>query len=117
MRMPIHDSLKVARGVINKVNLPKDIAKQCRILSWSNGREQGLSVQRFTRDWDKSKQLVIARQRNSDDILIVCGDMGQFDIQTNQPSDKLWNTNGARVYFRYDQQDKAVRYIEKFLRD
>lgn len=113
MRIPVHYSLDVARKIVDKINLPKKIAKDCTLSSWSNGREQGLHINRFMIGF--SPTVVIAQHRCSDDILVICGDRREFDIQTNHPSEELWDKNGARVHFRYNEIDKAVKYIEDFL--
>lgn len=119
MKIPVHYSLKVARKVVNKINLPKEIAKKCDVLSWSNCREQGLFIRKFEMGKGGKgfgKGVAIAQQRNSEDILVVCGTSTDFDFQTHQPSDELWDRDGARVHFRYDEVDKAARYIENFLK-
>ena len=98
---------------LNKIDLPKEIARDCTLQSWSNGREQGLCISYFAPDL-KSKMVVFAQQRSSDAILIVGGHPNDFCIN-HQPSDALWVKDGARVTFDADDHDKAVKYIEKFL--
>ena len=122
MKIPVHYSLKVARNVVSKIDLPKEIARGCWVESWSNGREQGLYISRLTIPSNSGKKIVsqgivIAQQRSSDDILVVCGDAQYFDVQTHQPSDKLWEKEGARFHFHYKDVEKAAKHIEKFLKN
>jgi hypothetical protein len=114
MKIPVHYSLKVARAVVAKIDLPKEVAKNCTIESWSNGREQGLCIKRFF-PLGESKSIVVAQQRSSDDILIVAGTCSDFDFQTNHPSDDIWDKDGARTHFNYNEKEKAARYIETLL--
>lgn len=114
MKIPIHYSLKVARAVVAKIDLPKEVAKNCDVESWSNGREQGLCIKKFF-PLGESKSIVVAQQRSSDDILIVAGTGSDFDFQTNHPSDDIWHKDGARTHFNYNEKEKAARYIETLL--
>ena len=113
-KLPLHYSLAVARKIVNKVKVPKDIANHCSVESWANCREQGLSIGVHIGHIDKWKNILVAQQRNSDDILIVVGASSMFDNQTNQPSDEIWDT--GRTHFRYNEVDKAVRFIEDIIR-
>jgi len=108
VKIPVHQSLKVARNVVRKIDLPKEIAKACCLCSWSNGREQGYSISQYV----KNKQLVIAECRNSDSIIVVYGNIDQFDMQTNQPNESIWQTN--RKSFRYDKVEDAAKFIMKY---
>ena len=110
MKIPVHYSLKVARAVVAKIDLPKEVAKNCTVESWSNCREQGLCIKKYD---DSSKAVLIAQQRSSDEILLVCGILRDFDFQTNQPSEELWNI--GRVHFDPKDVKKAAKHIEKFL--
>ena len=111
MKIPVHYSLKVVRAVISKINLPKEIAERCILESWSNGREQGHCIKCFPPT--NSKSVVIAQQRNSDDILILCGNSLAFDIQTNQPSETI--VQNSKICFRYNEVEKAAKHIKNFL--
>jgi hypothetical protein len=115
MKIPVHYSLKVARKVVAKIDLPAKVAKDCTVESWSNGREQGLCIKRFAIPSTMSKQIVIAQQRSSDNILIVSGSQSDFDFQTNHPSDDVWVREGARTHFLSNEVLKAARYIETLL--
>lgn len=110
MKIPLHYSLKVARSVVSKIDLPKNIAKHCTVDSWANCREQGLCISANVGNLNDWKKFVIAQQRNSDDILIVEGNYKMFDMQTNQPNDEVWEK--GRAHFKYDQITNAVKFIE-----
>jgi len=109
MKIPVHYSLKVARKIADRINLPKQIANECVLESWSNCREQGLSILRF---YPVSRKVVFAQQRNSDEIVIAYGHSSKFDNQSNMPSDEVWKDN---ICFKHNEIDKAVKFIENFL--
>ena len=115
MKIPVHYSLKVARKVVSKVDLPKEIAKECTVESSSNCREQGLFIKRFNHAFSTNKALTVAQQRTSDNIIIIAGHHNDFDVTTNSPSEQLWNKDGARHYFRYNEVDEAAKFIKKYL--
>jgi len=117
MKIPVHYSLKLARAVVAKIDLPKEVAKNCTVESWSNGSEQGLCIKKydFSGAGDKGKHIVVAQQRSSEQILIVAGPSRDFDFQTNQPSDDIWYKDGARTHFDYNDVEKAARHIETLL--
>jgi len=113
MKIPIHYSLKVARQVVNKIQLPKEIAKDCSVESWSNCREQGLHITRYGFASNTiGRGVNIAQQRNSDSILVCWGDATEFDDH-NQESDMVYEIQ--KRYFRYDEQEKASRFIARYL--
>jgi hypothetical protein len=112
MKIPVHHSLKVARKVVGLIDLPKDIANNCSIESWSNCREQGLFIDLYGKVFGDSKGVCIAENRNSDHILVIAGLHKNFDIQTNQPSEEDWKN---RQLFDYNEHEKAARFIEGFL--
>lgn len=114
MKIPVHYSLKVARKIASKIDLPKEIARNCTIKSWSNCREQGLSISRFC-GISISPQVVFAQQRNSDDIMVISGTVSDFDPSTNQPREDVWKREGAMVHFAHNEIDKAAKHIEKVL--
>ena len=113
-KIPVHYSLVVARKVVRRLEkiLPEEIANNCTIESWSNGREQGLCVSFINgivaRDW---KSILIAQQRCSDNILIIYGNGKDFDISTNGPSERIWNNPDNRIEFHYDEVKEAAKYI------
>lgn len=113
-KIEVHYSLKVAMKVVRELEkiLPKEIAKECTIESWSNGREQGLCVEYSgAGSTDNWKSVVIAQQRCSDEILVVCGRYTDFDVQTNHPNDEIWKN---KVHFNYKGEKSAAKYILDF---
>jgi len=118
-KIGVHYSLIVAKKVVRELEkiLPEKIANDCLLESWSNGREQGLCIEYAPTfngtnisNW---KSVVIAQQRNRDDILIVHGLYKDFDTQTNQPNDEVWKD---RVHFQYDGAKLAAKYIANVLK-
>ena len=76
---------------------------------WSNCREQGYNL--FVCGID-CYGFVWAECRGSDEVLVVNGDWKEFEIQTHQPSDKIWDT---RKYF--SSENEAAKYIHSTLRE
>ena len=115
MKIPEHYSLKVARQVVNKIDLPKEIAKDCWVESWSNGREQGLHISRFMsgKNGETDRAINVAQQRWEDNIMVCWGKHSDFDYQTNQESDEVWNHQDK--HFKYNEQDKAAKFIARYL--
>lgn len=70
---------------------------------WANGREQGYWIQASL--WLKTARgaaaCVFSEGRSCDGALIVVGRPTEFNYQTNQPSEKLWDDPTCRQYF-YD---------------
>lgn len=116
-KIEVHTSLQVAHKVLRAVEkiIPKNIAKDSRIESWSNGREQGLCLENFSRSANGSdiRKIVFAEARSSDNILVVHGSNYEFDFRTNQPSEKVWENN--RRYFQYNQHTEVAKYIVNLL--
>lgn len=119
MKIPFHPSLKVAWKVVKQIDLPKEVAKNCSVSSWSNCREQGLHISYMdfhkiltgdSRDF--SRGVNVAENRSSDDIVVICGTRFDFDNQTNQANEKCWEN---RKYFRYDKVDEAAKFIASYL--
>jgi len=112
MKIPLHYSLDVAMKVVNKINLPKEIAKNCDIQSWSNGREQGVCIHSTNGNYETWSKIAIAQQRNSDSIMVISGRDVNFNIQTNMPDDEAWE---KRKHFEYNEVKKAAEYITKII--
>lgn len=127
-KIEVHHSLVVARNVVKALEkiLPKEIAKDCRITSWSNGREQGLCItywfspiainhsKKVVFVDNHSKKVVFARCRISDSILVVYGTTSDFDHQTNQPSEEVYQKN--RIYFNCGDYIGAAKFIKSILK-
>jgi hypothetical protein len=116
-KIEVHESLQVAHKVLRAIEkiMPKRLAGDCRVESWSNGREQGLCLENYSSSQNGilARKIVFAEDRASDDILVVNGSNYDFDVQTNQPSDETWKKN--RRYFKYDQHAEVAEYIVKLL--
>jgi hypothetical protein len=69
---------------------------------WSNSREQGYhlraSIWNATRDEYSEAACVFGESRYTDSALVVVGRTRDFDLQTHQPSAKVWNSDN-RAYF------------------
>lgn len=110
MKIPLHHSLKVAHEVVRKIDLPKSVAKHVTIESWSNCREQGLCISVTIGNYENWKKIAVAEHRSSDSIIVASGPCSEFDNQTNQMSDKVWE---QQRFFGYGKQDEAAEYIKK----
>jgi len=116
-KIEIHSSLLVAHKAVSALEkiLPKSIAKDLVIKSWSNGREQGLCLERSgSVEKIAIDKIVFSEARNSDEILIVYGSRSDFDFQTNQPNDEIWE---SRMYFNRNDYSKAAEYIANLLKN
>ena len=71
--------------------------------SYDNGREHGFALS----SWEGCK-LAFAENRNSDHIVVYTGKSGDFDHNSNIPSEKSFD---ERTYFDYNETDKAARFI------
>ena len=114
-KIEIHTSLQVAHKVLKAIEkiIPKEIAKDCRIESWSNGREQGLCLECYSLPCS-IKKIIFSEARNSDQILVVHGDNYSFCYQTNQPNEEIWAKN--RKYFDPDHYSEVAKYIVGLLK-
>jgi hypothetical protein len=116
-KIPVHHSLMVAHKVIKEVEkiIPKEIAKECSLESWSNCREQGICISYYPlKGFSFSHKVCIAECRNSDEILVIHGTTDDFDNQTNQPTEETYQKN--RKYFRYNDSIGAAKYIVEVLK-
>ena len=113
-KIKAHPSLVVARKVVGALEkiVPKDIAKDCIVRSWSNCREQGLSIEHW--QGIDTHKAVVSEARSSDDILVVTGSNYDFDFQTNQPTDEAWEKN--RRYFKYESYGEVAKHILNFFK-
>ena len=114
-RIEITNSLKVAHKVVKELEkiIPAKLARQCRVSSWANCREQGLCIEHYPETTNPYLSICIAESRNSDEILVVHGH--NFDIQTNQPNDEAWDKNCK--YFSYNEHSEAAEHILKLIKE
>jgi len=104
-----HSSLLHADKVLAKLKkqLGRDFGGDRVIIScWSNGREQGYSITTYPEVEGKREGVTVnfSEARSSDQVLVVAGLPREFDYQTHQPSEALWETEGARRYFSDDAE-------------
>ena len=105
MRIRYTQSLQVAHKVrlaLDKI-VPAEMAKKMWIESWANCREQGLCF-----NYGRFKA-VTSECRNSDSIIVIVGNDMDFNMQTNQPSEKIWKE--ARTFFHPGEYEKAAQHI------
>ena len=112
MKILEHYSLKVARDVVNKINLPAKIAEYVEMTCWANSREQGLSIAVSFGNIENWKRVNVAQYRSSDDIVVIFGGYCDFDLQTNQPNEDAYK---SRKFFKYNEQKKAADYIKSLI--
>lgn len=113
MKILEHYSLKVARDVVDKINLPAKMAEYVDITCWANGREQGLSIAlSFGGHIENWKRVNVAQNRNSDDIVVIFGSHHDFDFRTNQPNEYAYK---SCEFFKYNEQKKAADYIKSVI--
>ena len=79
---------------------------------WSNGREQGYSLFVSTPSSLKCARINFAQQRNSDNMVVMCGDLINFDITTHQPNNDLWNKQ-----HHYSNDEVCAQYIVDRIRE
>ena len=116
-----HPSLARAEDVLNRIT---KLATRCRkeeieilVKSWSNCREQGYALYAYLRDapsGESDRVALIAMCRNSDSTLVVMGNREDFDIQTNQPNDKVWSNQCH--YFPVGWEQEAAKSVLKWFR-
>jgi hypothetical protein len=73
-----------------------------------NGREHGWSL--YSQDY--LNQVSFSESRNSDKIVVYCGEIGQFDPGGNVPSQKIY---ANKTFFDYNDYIGAARFVVGFL--
>lgn len=115
MRIPICESLRVARRIVGMIRFSPRTARECVVKAWSNGREQGFHISRLT--WDNDSVCVwavnVAQARSSDSIIVLYGNGNDFDGQTNQMSEEIWEKQ--KKYFLCNEEAKAAKFITRYL--
>lgn len=99
-------SLLVAQAVLAMVNynLPEDDEfknSDFWVESYSNGREQGLSIGHIS-----GNRISFAECRNSDSISVYVGK--NFSMQGNVPDQSAYE---GRTHFGFGEHDKAAEFI------
>ena len=114
MRIRLHEGMKIAKKVLALVEkkLDKEVAKNCRVEGYANGRENGLSI--FYYD-GRGKRVCFAENRNSDSIVCYWGDYMDFNISSNILNEKAYK-NGQKEYFAPDEFEKAANCIVNFFK-
>ena len=106
--MRYHYSLEHATQVLNKIfAIVGREEDEVYVQAWANGREQGYYISYYCGCGDGGYGVCFAQQRNSDSIVVVWGPVDEFDLQTNQPSEHIWEER--RKYF--DEDDEAAVFI------
>jgi hypothetical protein len=75
--------------------------------SYVNCREQGFALSSH----DHAK-VAFSEFRRSDDIVVYFGTRSEFAVNTNIPSEEVYES--AR-FFRYNQHEAAAKFIVKYL--
>ena len=114
MKISMVWSLQVAHNVVDCINLPKKMADQVSIQSWSNGREQGLCVSTYFGGSDNWRKFCIAECRNSDNIVVNYGPSNNFDVTSNQPNEEVYKNS---KYFKCGDYKGAAKFIKQEIMD
>lgn len=75
--------------------------------TYTNCREQGFALSSH----DMAK-VAFSEFRRSDDIVVYTGAREDFERNTNIPSEEVYE---SAHFFRYNEHEKAARFIVKFL--
>jgi hypothetical protein len=114
MRIPFKDNMEVARKVltqVQKIGVTPELAKQCDIQAYANGREQGFHIRICTKEgiWGVS----FSEYRRSDSIVVYSSRKSAvFSMQGNCPDEDTYNQ--AR-FFKPGEYEKAAKFIVKFI--
>ncbi|MGG6281828.1 hypothetical protein ACQ4M3_09680 [Leptolyngbya sp. AN03gr2] len=112
-QIELHYSLEIAHNILEDIEeiIAPELAKDCTVESFSNGREQGLFIQTYS---ERNYRCVgFAQQRNSDNIVIYWGVLRDFDVTTHLPvRDEVWDRN---LQFSYDEVEGAARWVVMYL--
>lgn len=108
MKITKCDSLKYADKVLSLLRTMSEPG-EITVYAWSNGREQGYWLVNYAAD----AAAVVARNRNSDEIRVLVGKIGQFDTTTHQPDEALWEEQ--RRTCCYENVSEAARFLSEHL--
>ena len=110
MSIKFKQNFVVAKKVLAQINklISKEVAKECCVEAYANGREQGYSICYFA---NPILKVSFSENRNSDDIVVYAGKDSEFSMQGNVPGDEPYKN---AKYFRYDRIDEAAQFIIDF---
>jgi len=106
-----HYSLKHANKILNRLfsilgEAESETEARVIVECWSNGREQGYFLRKFPVSELNQYCVCFAQQRNSDELVVLCGPLDCFDITTNMPNKEIWSQQKC-----FEDDDEAVAYI------
>lgn len=113
MAIKFNRNMAVAKKVLNAINkqIPNEMAKNCTVEAYSNGREQGYCI------WYHPSlpflKVSFSENRNSDEIVVYKGKDIEFSLQGNLPSEEIYQN---RKYFRYNEINATAKYIIDFFK-
>jgi hypothetical protein len=110
--MKFHYSLEHANKVLalvqKEVRGVKSVnGDHVRIEAWANGREQGYCIKAIAEADGTDVAICFAQARSSDSLVVIAGSDREFNGQTNQPSETVWEKNRRH----FDDNKKAAEYI------
>lgn len=117
MAIKFHTNMIVAKKVLDAVNkkMSKDVAKDCNVEAYANGREQGYSIVGLFFNGDKGvkcKRVCFSENRNSDMIVVYHGENHDFDVSSNIPNGDTYHN---RKFFEPGNYDGAANFIVGFI--
>ena len=114
MSLQFRETLRVAKRVLTEVNKQLKTSKdrleieRCfSVETYGNCREHGFCIT------GGRTAVSFSEYRNSDDIVVYCGDNSEFDIQSSLPSTEVYQN---RKMFRCGEFEKTAKFIRKILR-
>ena len=102
--MPITRTMNMADAVLATIEwlMPEDM--DCWLEPYQNCREHGYLLAAK----DSDRRVAFSENRNSDDLVVYPGKMGDFEMAGNVPVESAWK---HRLYFRYDSVVIVARAI------
>lgn len=114
--MTIYRTTRLADAVLALFeHLVDNEEKNFHLDPYCNGRERGWCITVFkNKAKNKIKQVVFSEFRNTDEIVVYCGKVGDFTMAGNVPSDKVYDN---KTFFNYKDVLGAVLFIQKYLEE
>ncbi len=94
--------LAEVKKILDAANLQVEGGLEPALYLYVNGRERGYIIKTF------KFAVAFAENRNSDDIVIYHGKVGDFTLNGSLQNDKIYE---SAVYFRYNEVDLAASVI------